>query len=407
MKKKKSHKRPKKQSTRSKNRTIVFPSKLRTIALLVVSVFVALVIVESVIRIIYGDKFGKRPVFYVRNEKLGWSPGRNLNHTFYGPDYNIHVRTDSEGRRLGVLGEVDYGKNLIVLCGDSYAFGWGVSTQETFASFLDKYIYDETGGDMRLVNLGVGGYGTAQEYYCLLDFLHAHSDANVEAVIWEHTVNDALDNVRNFGYIGGLWEVRDRFKTRSRLHSINLFAYLAEAFQSNHSSSEVSDSLLSKQPFVQDMLWGFERVGWSILWPEVIQFESGNVILGEVLEEGERQMKSEEYIQRKNLTKFQRILMLESMNNLHAKLKKRGINDIFHMFVYTAPDWYIDEVSGLIRQSIDATGTRATVLGRTPADGTFSGRVMNSHSGQHYTAKLNHFWAAAVLDTLRKYGITP
>lgn len=101
----------------------------------------------------------------------------------YGPDYSSTVRTDAEGHRLGSLGEVEYDKKLIVLCGDSFTFGWGVSTEETFASYLDEIVHRVSGGTHRVVNLGVGGYGTFQYYFRLKYLLANHPNAQIAAVI--------------------------------------------------------------------------------------------------------------------------------------------------------------------------------------------------------------------------------
>jgi len=161
------------------------PSKnaFKNSALVLISIIAALIVTEVVVRIAYGDKFGRRPAFYVGDPKLGWSPAPHLDNTFYGSDFSIHVSTDSEGYRLGALGEADYSAPLIALCGDSYAFGWGVSTDETFASYLDEMMYTASGRRIRLVNLGVGGYGTMQEAGRLSRFLQAHGEVNLKAIL--------------------------------------------------------------------------------------------------------------------------------------------------------------------------------------------------------------------------------
>ena len=41
-----------------------------------------------------------------------------------------------------------------MLCGDSFTFGWGVSTNDTCASALDKLIDEHSDHRARVVNLG-------------------------------------------------------------------------------------------------------------------------------------------------------------------------------------------------------------------------------------------------------------
>jgi hypothetical protein len=113
--------------------------------------------VEVVLRSVFDGKYGKRPSFFVPAPTVGWQCTAGLDDTFSGADFRIHVRTDEYGYRLGRLGEVDFRKRLVVLAGDSNVFGWGVSTGETMASYLDEMAYDASGGEARsslhLVNL--------------------------------------------------------------------------------------------------------------------------------------------------------------------------------------------------------------------------------------------------------------
>ena len=113
---------------------------LSNVQLVVVVLLLCVGMAELGLRVVYRGKFGKRPGFFVGDQQLGWRPAANLNHTFFGTDFTMHVRTDAEGFRLGVLGEVDLSKELIVVAGDSYTFGWSVDTGETFASYLDELV---------------------------------------------------------------------------------------------------------------------------------------------------------------------------------------------------------------------------------------------------------------------------
>ena len=143
------------------------------------AVMLTLLLCEVVVRAYYGEKFGKRPGFYVGDNKLGWKPAPNLNHTFFGSDFNIKIETNENGHRLGKLGKIDFNADLVILCGDSYTFGWGVSTNETFASYLDEMLFESSKGDVRVVNLAVGGYGTFQNIFRLIDFLRKYKDIRI------------------------------------------------------------------------------------------------------------------------------------------------------------------------------------------------------------------------------------
>ena len=182
----------------------------------------ALVLCEVILRVVYDDKFGKRPRFIIADEELGWRPNAGLDHTFYGADFKIDIHSDDDGYRLGRLGQIDYGKELTILCGDSYVFGWGVPTEETMASYLDECVDRVSGGSRRVVNLGVGGYGTLQYYFRLANFLKAHDSSRISTVIIIHSPNDATDNLKSLGYHIGAWEVRNREEPeRSPVHLLN------------------------------------------------------------------------------------------------------------------------------------------------------------------------------------------
>jgi hypothetical protein len=153
------------------------------------------------------------------------------------------------------------------------------------------------------------------------------------------------------------------------------------------------------------MLWGYERVGKSITLPPSVKFTRGELNLKEKMTAQDWNMNLNDLSQRKELTEVQRFLMLESLDHFHQKSIQHNTSTIFHLFIHTTPDWYIDEVTKLIQQSIEETGVRAVVLGRVPVEGSYAGNVLNNHSGLHFTAKFNQFWAEAVLDSLRHYGI--
>jgi hypothetical protein len=426
----------------------------RLLVLIVLTVFgvcLAYVLGELVIRGYYGDKFSKRPAFYGPSQNLGWAPAANLNHRFHGADFVTHIRTDKNGYRLGALGNVDYDNELIVLCGDSFTFGWGVSTGETFASYLDEAVAEYTDGRMRVVNLAVGGYGTWQHQVRLQQFHEAYPEANVAAVVVFHCMNDATDNFATIGYTHGSWITSPVTDDMSRWHLLNFLSYARERLQppepaldptfktaqpakkraepirkpprgprSNHPGRRVDpppgDTLPpapgpvvaakptpklpdepaepepEPEPGMEDVLWRY-TIERTVPLPEKIGLGTDSV---DVSVRTSQDTSPNKLMKRKSLSKLQREVYYMANKAIHQTAAAMGC-PVFHGYVYTTEDWYIHDVDSLIDA---ATNTRGSILGRIPVKDSFDGTILNDHSGRHFTPELNRFWAEQLLELL-------
>ena len=144
------------------------PAALRT-ALVLISISFCWLAGELFVRNLYEGKYAQRPFLFKSDSNLGWAPNEDLDHTFYGSDFQMSIKTDADGYRIGSLDDWRQAEDLIVVSGDSYTFGWGVSNEETLVDELDRLI-NENDGERRVVNLGVGGYGTSQSAIRLREF---------------------------------------------------------------------------------------------------------------------------------------------------------------------------------------------------------------------------------------------
>lgn len=96
------------------------------------------------------------------NEQMIFDLRPNLNVQFQG----VPVTTNSCGLRSPELPVAkSSGVVRIALLGDSFAFGWGVRQEESFAAVLERELSTIIGPDRRVevINLGVPGYSTFQE----------------------------------------------------------------------------------------------------------------------------------------------------------------------------------------------------------------------------------------------------
>ncbi len=360
--------------------------------MVVCTTLICFVAAEAVVRIRYGDKFGPRPGFYVAERRLGWKPAPNLDDVYYGPDYEIAIRTDADGYRLGVLGAVDYSKELVILCGDSYTFGWGVSTDQTFASNIDRLLHEQSKGRVRAVNLGVGGYGTFQSCVRLEDFFRIHEDAKPRLVVLQHSVNDATDNIRNIGYYFGYWKTETVADERSRVHLVNLIRYLRAA----RKNADAGPAPKASEPYLQDLLWGFRRTE-ELGYPDKLTFGARTLRFSPDMLRSE--FSTESLAQRKKLSDAQRVLMLEALNCLHRVALAHDAT-VVHMFIATTPDWYIRDVTDIVRASADSTHCAVAITGAIPQPKEFAGSITNTHSGGHFNGDFNRFWAETLVDWL-------
>ena len=96
------------------------------------------------------------------SDKILYELRPNLKTTFT----SVPIRTNSFGMRgPEVSKEKPAGTYRIALLGDSFAFGWGVEENETFATVLEKTLNATGSGSKRyeVLNFGVPGYSTFQE----------------------------------------------------------------------------------------------------------------------------------------------------------------------------------------------------------------------------------------------------
>jgi lysophospholipase L1-like esterase len=134
-----------------------------------------------------------RALLFRHDAELGWAPIPNASATFTGTR-TVAVRNNSLGLRdIEPAGER---KPTVMFVGDSFVWGYDVEAGERFTELLRGEL-----PAARIVNAGVPGYGTDQEYL-LLDRLWSAVRPDV-VVLMYCTGNDRADNsanMRNGGY---------------------------------------------------------------------------------------------------------------------------------------------------------------------------------------------------------------
>ncbi len=108
----------------------------------------------------------------------------NLNVKFQG----VPVRTNSFAMRgPETTLEKPADTYRIMLLGDSFAFGWGVNEEESFARLLEKKLSEQTQKKVEVLNFGTPGYSTFQE---VSHFLSTGINFSPNAVLVFYIEND-------------------------------------------------------------------------------------------------------------------------------------------------------------------------------------------------------------------------
>jgi len=169
----------------------------RTSALYLSSFGLFLIAAEILVRITY-----QNPVTQTEHDSLfcydayfGWDFCKSVVGRVVSTDYDHAIRTDENGQRD--FGGLDAEKNNIVVLGDSFTSNIGIENiSDVFTEVLEQRLQN-----FNVVNLGVNGYGTTQEY---LKLERSGSEYDPDIVILMFYVrNDFYDNVGLLDWING------------------------------------------------------------------------------------------------------------------------------------------------------------------------------------------------------------
>jgi hypothetical protein len=147
---------------------LIVRGRYREVPLVLGSLVFALLLAEVALRII--DHPLSRPyVDYANWYEPSDVYGHRLVPNFegFGP-LNVHVTINSHGfRDREHAWEKENGTIRILGLGDSFTFGWGVASEETFLKQLELLLQQRTGMPVETINAGVPGWGLNQYYLFL------------------------------------------------------------------------------------------------------------------------------------------------------------------------------------------------------------------------------------------------
>lgn len=160
---------------------------IRRLGLILIGLLLAGLGIEVILRL--SDpvpEIGSLATFHESDPYLGWKGSPNARLRFHRPDFDTLVRTDPDGwRQPQPARPADPAQRILVL-GDSFTWGWGVSQGEVFTDRLQARL-----PTVAIVNRGIIGFGTAQEYLLLKRELAA---TRYDTVVLMFFINDVADN---------------------------------------------------------------------------------------------------------------------------------------------------------------------------------------------------------------------
>jgi hypothetical protein len=142
---------------------------------------------------------------YVPSDTLGWMLRPAAVQRFRREGFDTTVRSNCLGFRGPEIGQKPPGVTRYAVLGDSYAFGWGVEEDETYAAQLDSVLNRRASPDAarytphyEVVNAALPGFGTYQRL-AALDRLLPYG---LDGVIVEFSAsNDVVDDWRAAPYV--------------------------------------------------------------------------------------------------------------------------------------------------------------------------------------------------------------
>jgi lysophospholipase L1-like esterase len=115
------------------------------------------------------------------------------------PEIGVTVKTNSLGLRNDEVGPKGKDEMRILFLGDSVVFGTRLPQDKTIPAQLEKKLREE-GENIRVINAGVEGYSTFQEYHQLR---HIGLALDPDVIVLGFVVNDVYEQYRTMIKFGG------------------------------------------------------------------------------------------------------------------------------------------------------------------------------------------------------------
>jgi len=175
---------------------------LKNLFLVIGGIFLGLLLCEIGLRVLGGGRFKvyrpnpERTVFWHYDSLLGWKHLANQEGRFINSDSNVQVKISGQGLRDKYYPyEPPRGVVRILVLGDSFTWGFGVEEDEIFTEILESME-----PRLEVINMGVSGYSTDQEYLLLREEGVKYRPDIVLVMFFENDIYENLSSVNYFIY---------------------------------------------------------------------------------------------------------------------------------------------------------------------------------------------------------------
>ena len=182
---------PEKRPSSTQNRFERHPRLTLVIALLCV-LGVTLLAAELVARWAHPLDAGTSAAYRIPHPRFGWVLAPGASYLYRTPEESVPVRYNADGwRDRAHTKDKPDGVLRILVLGDSYMEAYSVRFEDALWARLENLL-NATDRPVEVINLGVGGYGTLQEYLVFNAFGRAYQPDVV--VLAMYLANDLKDN---------------------------------------------------------------------------------------------------------------------------------------------------------------------------------------------------------------------
>ena len=206
--------------------------------LLMLAILLFFLLAEGITRLVMPNSVKIR-LMHQLDEKLGYRLVPNYAINYQTFDFTSSIKINSEGLRDREYPKTKDPKTFrILVLGDSFTLGLGVNIEESYPKVLETMLNQSSKGSgartYEVINAGVDGYGTEQEYLYLQELLQRYEP---DLVIVGFYSNDVVDVMNGIPAAITKQKLKNRFYFLSYLRGIQILLQTATVMKKNFSTS--------------------------------------------------------------------------------------------------------------------------------------------------------------------------
>ncbi len=175
---------------------------LSNILLLIGSVFFFFILAEGVTRLVMPNSVRLR-LMHQPDERLGYRLVPNYEMRHQTSDFDNLIKINSEGLRdYEHPRDKDPDVFRILVLGDSFTFGVGVNVEDSYPKLLETLLNQNPIGEGKkydVINAGIEGYGTEQEYRYLEKLWNRYKPDLVLVGLYSNDIDDVMKGIPTAG----------------------------------------------------------------------------------------------------------------------------------------------------------------------------------------------------------------